>query len=103
MIWPVKANAARTERILEAGVQALDLAIALGVVGGGGDVLDADGLTQGVPLNCGPLYKVMAVGMPKRATQAVTRAPGAVVCGYRGQWHSFHPPGGISITVKRYL
>ena len=49
MVGPVEAATARSERILEAAVQVLDQAITTGVVGGGGDVLSANGGAEGAP------------------------------------------------------
>ncbi len=85
------------ERVLEAAVQVLDQVVAFGVVGSGGDVLDANGLAQGVPDGTSKLRVSVGgdgCGYAKEGNPGGDESASAVVRGYRGQPHSFYPPGG---------
>ena len=56
MVWPVEAAAPCSKHILEAGVEALNQAVAFWVVGGGGDVLSTDGGAEGAPDGAAELW-----------------------------------------------
>ena len=78
MVWPVEAAALGSKRVLEVAVEMLDQAVAIWVVGGGGDVLPADGGAEGVTDGTAELrasVEVMAAGTPNCVTQAAMRAP----------------------------
>ena len=104
VVGPVQAATPRSERVLEALVQALDKAVALGGVCSGGDVFHADGGAEGAPDGTAELRA--SVGSdgcwdPEPRNPGGDEGSRTVICGSRGQRHRFHPSGGSIYYSKK--
>ncbi len=107
VVGPVQAAAAHSERVFEAAVQALNHAIALGVAGSGGDVLDTNGLAQGLPDDApelGASFGGSGCGDAKVDDPGGNESVSAVIRSGRGERDSFHPPvGPINYSKKMFI
>ena len=104
VVGSVQATTACSARFLEAAVQALNQAISLGVVGGGGDVLGADSCKEGTPDGAAKLQaSIRGDGCrhTKPGDPGSNEGASAVISCCRGQRYCFHPPGGAIYDSKQ--